>query len=411
MILIVRITDSGPLSFRDGRSSAGASTLKYVPGAALLGGLAWAHTALRNDQGEFDAFFMGPASSFGDLYPSCFMHEDLAGDTEPVYPLPLTARSCKRSGGFRMDQDNPTDEPPHGVFDALIPCALFALSGQNKAVALSPLKACPVCGEPLEGIGGFYRRDRDDKEVIGRAEVVTGLRTHTGINRATGAVQQGIMYSRETIGPGATFWGQVSVPDKQAEPFCQFVEQANESSLLRLGNNRTRGYGRVTLLVTPGGEPDSTDSLRKRIQAFDAQLRKAARATDIETPHQLYLPLTLGSDAIVFDHLLRHQAAIAPDYLSHNWRITGAELIVQNSSTRRIMGWNDLYRLPKPDQMAITKGSVFLIGLTEAPDDGLWETLLRMQNEGIGARRREGFGRLRVASPFHWELYREDEQQ
>ena len=68
------------------------------------------------------------------------------------------------------------------------------------------------------------------------------------------------------------------------------------------------------------------------------------------------------------------------------------------------MGWSDLWRLPKPDDIAISMGSVSLFGLSVPLNDDIVQALLQMQEEGIGARRREGFGRLLVSSSFHWEV-------
>ncbi|MGC9396912.1 MAG: RAMP superfamily CRISPR-associated protein [Anaerolineae bacterium] len=406
MKYIVQITDCGPLSFRVGRETATVETLPYVPGTALLGGLASVHAMLRHDRVEFDAFFMSSEASFGNLYPASFKLDELQGETVPVYPLPRTAVSCKRFKGFTFDEDDPKDDPHHGVLDALIPWALFALSGQTDSYPLSVLNECPhpQCDEPLDHLDGFYRRNPFNMQEMGTAKAPRGLRTRTGINRATGTVRQGILYSREVLRAGSQFWGTLTVNDEQAKPFHQFIQQANASGLLRLGNNRTRGFGRVTLNLDPMGSGDTPNLLQKRIQTFDDVLRQQAQRFGIDTPHAAYVPLTLISDAILFDRLLRHRTTIAPDYLADVWGLTGVELIYQNSGVRRVLGWNDLFRLPKPDDVAITMGSVFLLGFSEPLDGGTLQTLLKMQDEGIGARRREGFGRLLVAHPFHWEV-------
>ncbi|MBU0496245.1 MAG: hypothetical protein KKA73_07100 [Chloroflexi bacterium] len=404
MRYIVRITDSGPLSFRTGRDTTGASTLSYVPGSALLGGLAAAHIRLRHDADQFNRFFMSPWASFGNLYPSSFAHDDLVDNTNPVYPLPRTACSCKRFGGFTYDEDDPKDAPHHGVFDTLIPWTLFALSGQTQSDVLVPSMDCPICQASMDRFGGFYRRNAYDERVMGISGVNRGLRTRTGIDRATGTVKQGILYSREVLRPGMTFWGTLSVTDDEAQAFNQFIQDANVSHLLRLGNNNTRGFGRVTLALETPDQLDSEQALQTRILTFDSELRRRALNAHITVPHSLYLPLTLTSDAILFDQVLRHQAIIEPRYLAETWGIAGAELVYQNSGLRRVMGWSDLWRTPKPDDFAITMGSVFLFGLSTPLDDNLVQALLTMQTEGIGARGREGFGRLLVASPFHWEV-------
>lgn len=406
MRYVLFVTESGPLSFRTGRETVNTGTLPYVPGTSILGGLAQMHTMLRRDADQFSAFFLTDGVSFGNLYPSPVMPGAPQDDLTPVYPLPVTARTCKRFGGFLHDEDDPQDEPHHGVWDALIPWALFALSEQTQAQVLDPIRHCPHpdCQEPLDRFDGFYRRGTSDALVMSRAQVERGLRTRTGIQRATGTVQQGILYSREVLRAGTNFWGTLTVPDEHAQAFEDFVRQVDESDLLHVGNNRTRGFGRVKLALAKTGPQDSLASLRQRVNTFDTQLRHEAQAAGIPTPHALYLLLTLTSDTILLDRLLRYRGAIETDYLAETWDIPNAELVYQNSGTRRVMGWSDLWGLPRADQVAITKGAVFVLGLSQPPDDELLQTLLRMQTEGIGARRREGFGRLWVASPFHWEV-------
>ena len=60
--------------------------------------------------------------------------------------------------------------------------------------------------------------------------------------------------------------------------------------------------------------------------------------------------------------------------------------------------------MPKADDLAVTMGSVFVFGLDRPLDAETAAKFLAMQEGGIGARRREGFGQLVVASPFHYEM-------
>ena len=407
----VHVKDNGPLSFRAGRETTSGETLKYIPGSVLLGGIASTYAKLQSgDTDSFNKIFFSDESSFGNLYPASFGPKNdekrsklLKGDKEPVYPLPNTAFSCKRFGGFRFDEDDSVDDPHHGVYDTLIPWALFALSNESNFKVFKNIEKCTICREPMDRMDGFYRRNGRDAQKMGTASPKRSLRTRTGINRATGTVQQGILYNREVLRPGTEFWGTVTIPDDQANTFKQFINQANKSGLVRLGNNKTRGFGRVILRLKSARERGELDSLRQRLQTFDAKLRQAAQKFDIETPHKLYLPLQLTADAILFDRLLRYRTALDSEYLEE-LGIPGAKLIYQNSGTRQVMGWNTLLGVPKADEIAITMGGVFLFGLNSKLDDNLLQTLLRIQTEGIGARRREGFGRLLVASSFHWEV-------
>jgi len=406
MRYVARVTKSGPLSFRSGRDKADASTLDYVPGSTLLGGLAGAHARLRHDPEEFDTFFMGEMSRFGNLYPSRFKSDELKGAEGPVRPLPTTARSCKRFPGFKCESvSDPSGKEYHGVSDALIPWALFALSGQGNGAPLESLKTCPDprCESSTAPFGGFYRRDVFDADFFGQAKPLKGLRTRTGINRATGTVQHGVLYSREVL-DDTTFWGTLRVPGEAAEPFSAFVGEANEKGMLRIGNNRSRGFGRVNLKLDEAGEPDTTENLRERIDGFNDALSRAAAEAAIEAEHAWYLPLTLESDVVLVDRLLRHRLSIPPQYLEERWGLGGAELVYNSSSSVRVIGWNSLLGLPKPDDVAIQKGSVFLYGMSDPLDAESLDALLTLENAGIGARRREGFGRVRVANRFHWEV-------
>ena len=280
------------------------------------------------------------------------------------------------------------------------------MSRQTCIDVLKKFTTCTDCENPLDRFTGFYRRNRKTSEQ-GKASVSLGLRTRIGIDRATGSAHQGILYSREFLQPGMTFWGTVIVPDEQDERFRAFIQKANESGLLRLGNNRTRGFGRVTLAVTPTsiGEQDM-ELLRQRIRNFDAQFRAQAKQYDIKHPHALYLPITLTADAILYDRLLRQRTGLDEKVLD-DLGIKGAERIYCNSSVRRVMGWNDLWRVPKADDIAIAMGATFLFGLSHDLDDALLHRLHNLERRGIGIRRREGFGRLLIASPFHEERMNE----
>lgn len=389
-----------PLTFRVGRDAARAETLGYVPGSALLGGLADA-CRLNGGADEFAAWFLEGNILFSNLYPAMFASAALQDDDAPVLPIPLTARTCKRFPGFCFDIQTEGDRR-HGVTDALIPLTLFALSGEQRTDVLAHLKDCPVCDEPLDRLSGFFRRGQQVTEV-GQAEVRLAIRTRSGINYTTGAALQGILYSREVLPEGATFWGRWRIADSVAASFQAFVEKAvaDDAGWLRLGNNRTRGLGRVTLNLSEQGDADS-EVLRQRVLAFDVALRQAAKAARVDTPAKLYVPLTLTSDAILYDRLLRPQLQITGDYLRETWGLTGAQVVHHTAGVRRVEGWSSLWGLPKADDLAMAMGSVFVVALPTV-DAETFARLQTLQAQGIGARRTEGFGMLRVAEAFHFE--------
>ena len=67
----------------------------------------------------------------------------------------------------------------------------------------------------MDRFPGYYRRiHSDDVEQLTMTEAETRLQTRTGINRATGTVQESILYSRQVFEEHTRFWGMVHVEDE-----------------------------------------------------------------------------------------------------------------------------------------------------------------------------------------------------
>jgi CRISPR-associated protein Csx10 len=68
-----------------------------------------------------------------------------------------------------------------------------------------------------------------------------------------------------------------------------------------------------------------------------------------------------------------------------------------------VPGWNSAINLPKPDTWALKRGSVMLFRVGARVDEqALMRRLEQIENEGLGERRAEGFGRVLVCDPFHY---------
>lgn len=400
MILRILLGAETPLSFRTGRNPARSDTLPYVPGTAILGSLAQVHQVMGRDRDEFAAFFLQDHILLGNCYRANFDKiRELTGEDRPVLPIPATARSCKRFGGFAFGADRESEDRK-GVKDFLIPLALFALSDETKPSVLADIETHPDTRYPLDRINGFFRRGAKANE-YGQPAKSTAIRTRTGINYATGAARSEILYSRQTLPKDASFWGRWWINDQVWSSFEEFITEALNQNLIRVGNNRTRGFGRVSLNMQ-ACELDTIEALRKRVEDFTAQFKTAATQAGIATPDALYVPITLTSDAILYDPLLRARLRLSGQDLVA-FGLEDAPLIFHAASTRQVAGWSELWGLPRADDWAISMGSVFLFALPRA-DDATFESLLRLEEQGIGLRRAEGFGMVSVANLFHTEL-------
>ncbi len=408
------VSSESPLNIRVSRSTASFETFRYIPGTTLLGAFASGHRKTCNNETEFTRFFLSGEVSFSNLYPANFQanefsNTDLRDDEQPIKPIPNTARSCKRFSGFRFKADTGKRER-HGVMDSLMYWGLFAVSGQTQVEVLNAHTKCiyPVkqdeCCELLDTFSGFYRRGESIIE-IGKSEAKTRLLIRTGISRETGAVQEGILYNREVLNEGQQFWGVMSFADEQLyDKFYDFAEDIGSKGLLRIGNNLTRGLGKMSVPEFQEFEVDDLVSFKQRVSAFNEKFHAEAQAHCVDLQHQFYFPITLQSDAIISDPQFRCQTALSGEYLYQVLNLGDVTLIYQNASTRRVFGWNALFGLPKAAVCAISMGSVFLFGYNGITDDAFYQTLYNIEQTGIGKRKLEGFGQVTVADAFHSEV-------
>lgn len=418
----LRVTTRSPLTIRSDQAEGGVKTTQYIPGATLLGSFAASHRILRPEQGEeFAAFFLNEHVYFPHLYPAQFAARNFRDRNVPVMPLPKTAQTCKRFGGFLplpLQGEDDGDER-HGVRDSLLDWAVFSLlDKQQSAIAtlLSPFEgrdACSyaqgrysnsACGQAMDHMSGYYRRSVSDSHQRMQASPAKRLQTRTGINRERGVVEENILYNREVFDDGVPFWGDVMLPDELADAFKTFVEEADTEDVIRMGTGRTRGLGRVAIKMADAQQQDLS-SFTSRLNDFDAAVRQHAQAAKVQHFAPFYFAITLHSPTILCDAFLRYQKTLAAALLPEVLQLPGYTFqeVYQSVATQRITGWNELWGTPRPNAYAMEMGSTFLFSCDQELDSDTIKILLARQEEGIGRSRSEGFGRISISDPFHLE--------
>jgi CRISPR-associated protein Csx10 len=437
--LSLNLEAQSPLVIRADHAAGGASSAGYISGTALLGSLAAAYRSYYPENAQtFERLFLNGGAQYPDLYPSSFKSPSMQNaNTAPIYPLPKTAQSCKRFDGFPYvgdEKERDKEGERHGVRDSLLDWAMFEIGKRANAVKDSPSitvktllqpleshKECPVCnGEnPMDHFSGFYRRIQvNGRPRMAKAEAGTRLLTRTGINRETGTVQEGILYNRRVFDEHTRFWGMLKMPEDLADSLADFIKEVGQSGLVRIGTGRTRGSGKVHLSVEP--RVDEQESFETRLQKFDELLRKQTRDVYKEYKETIkpyleartfYFALTLHSPAILRDEMLRYRGSIDARALCGLLGMPedsagSFELIYQAAGARRVMGWNEMWGTPRTNEYAIDTGSVFLFAFKGESKqvDPLKQALLRLEEEGIGQRKAEGFGRVCICDPFHREV-------
>ena len=413
--LYVRLNTLAPLSTRADQAAIGVDIASYIAGNTLRGSLAAAHRLFHPDRkDEFEQFFLQEYILYPNLYPAVVESgvDDEQDMSSPVYPVPKTAQSCKRGSGFLYPKTETNDG--HGVRDTLLDWALFKLGMSGETQRFEPLdalleyKRCALCNEPMDRFNGYYRRGNVSGGMIATNVHSTRLQTHAGINRESGTAQEGSSYDRQVFDEGMVFWGEIKlVDDRLLNAFKKFITDVGAAGLIRMGTGRTRGMGKVKIEVVESREEvqERKANFAIRLQSFNSLLVKNIARRRLENFYRDYFfAITLHSPLILSDEFLRYRGTIDASILKELLEIPveGLEQVYQCASIKLIMGWQELWGMPRANEYAIDTGSVFLFRYT-SPDQRVVDALFGLEEQGIGKRRAEGFGRICISDSFHKE--------
>ena len=419
---------SSPLAIRADHAPGGMVTASYISGSTFLGSLAAAHRMVRAERTqEFEQLFLSGEILYSNLYPAAFKKQWMENTANPVYPVPLTAQSCKRHKGFLPLNPEDEDDEHHGVRDTLFDWAIYKKMEASNFSSTSPkvlqqrlqvlqqYKECSTCKAAMDHFDGYYRREsiepyRPHSAVIDSHK---RLRTHTGINRGLGSVQEGILYNRQVFEEDMRFWGEVRLPDNKqvADAFSTFMDEVGSGGWVRIGAGRSRGMGKVTISAEEMEQDENPfAAFKTRLQRFNQELQRHMKeqvdhGAAIE-PDPFYFAITLHSPLILCDDRLRYYGTLDGNTVMQLANISSPSftLLYQAASTRRVMGWNELWGMPREHEYATDTGSVFLYTCTEIPGDSILRALYQIEEQGIGRRKAEGFGRILFSDPFHLEV-------
>jgi len=395
-----------PLVVRKERHSQRSEGVDSLSGTLLRGALAQVYL---QQHGSADP-------TFAEL----FVDEDMAryGPLDPdKQVVPLTAASCKREPGFRA-------EGKHGLADQLWLRIARRLCGRElSATVLDRSRRCSRCHQDLKGFSGFYRHDLNKGYFTPKKSWRREPVAHVGIDRSTHTAAESIFYHLPALEPttkDANLHGILEAEDTVVVGLRNLLHVENE--IIRIGHARTRGYGKVRLKIGETLAEDSNDHARwedwsRQLTAF---LTHSALGLTLEEDTFLF-SLTLPTGAILLDSVLRYTLDLAgmeswlaplpkPDasrpVLEHaGVSVFGGRLWCVAAVTRheRLRGWNAAHGLPRQDEWAVTRGSVYayLFQGDTTSRKNLQNNLTRLQQNGVGARRIEGFGRVLVSDDFH----------
>lgn len=334
------------------------TTVGHIPGTALRGMLAARYLQTQAADETFRRLFIDGAIQFPDLYP---------GSTN-TGPLPRSAYTCKQFPGFLGDEPPTGDEAAHGVVDMLVAAA----AGKKP-------DACPSCKAPLVPLSSSYYGGSEGRPHSDNPRTTLAMRT--SVEGRNGSARAASLHSQQELAGGQSFEGFIRAADKaDLEALFNVV---GEKAVVFGGRRRA---GKISLSF------GSVDQIPEAPNPFSVA----------DQPHQRFVALTLLSDTILVDQLLRPVVTLDGHQVSELLQPPAdVDLRVAFAGERRVAGWHSVGQLFKQDDIAISSGSTFLLALKPENEETLTEWMVNLTRNGIGLRRSEGFGRVTFSALLH----------
>ncbi|KPV54141.1 hypothetical protein SE17_05520, partial [Kouleothrix aurantiaca] len=207
------------------------------------------------------------------------------------------------------------------------------------------------------------------------------------------------------------FCGSVAVPDGDTQVTAALAD------ITHVGARQTTGVGAVDILALPAiAREDSIAALQTRVEAMKQRFKKQAElyatlgGRDWQ-PGTIFT-VNLLSDAILYEQGWLPTNEINGEMLEEATRTFAnngdvayqgvkARLIRAFTTTATVGGWNVSWQRPKQTAVATQMGSVFVFQAADglSPDD--YAALARLEHDGVGERRAEGYGQVRICDEFH----------
>jgi CRISPR-associated protein Csx10 len=386
-VLRVEIEAGSPLVFSE-RRPAGQfrETLPFVPGTALRGALAQEliDSGMTTNDSDFKALFIDNAPFFRNAYLA--VDDGDHGIPLPSRPLPATAYSCKAEPGFEG----------HGVHDSLIDRLCFEELGIDFPLYLPKCNKCEDGGR-VEAFSGFH---------CGKKSISAPfqLTTRVAINRRRKVAEESMLYSPMVISDydrnkPTMFHGSIVVAKENED-----VVKKHLSGLTHIGSGVSRGFGRVKITVADA-PPDDLKSrfgnFNKKVAARWGLWRRLSKGESAEPGH--YFAVMLMSDVILKQDGWTPTVRLETSLLRDAGK--GAVLVRCYAPADYRGGWNTAWGLPKDTDLVARMGSVYVYHVPplDQYEDRI-AVLRALEEHGVGERRAEGYGQVRVCDEFHLEI-------
>jgi len=357
------------------------ASVDMIPGNVLLGALA-SRVAIRNGLSESAHYtnFVGIFRRGGIRFNHLTLASLNLHNTQELYPAfepPLDVFRCKK-----FPTDHPKQQHPDKSF-SLIPQDQFIVCGKcqwpdNSMESLKDLH--------ILAAGKLKRFDHKTREEM-----------HIRLNSETQRVEPGILFEYVCLEAGQFLCSEIVCRNEQAwKSLCEMaeIEASDMPFKLKLGKGTRRGYGGVSVVFELIKE-DQTES-----RASLPPLRE--RLPNTKAPFRLYL----NSDAIIRDPWGRFVSQWQPEWLSVALDNLKVSVTRGFAKTRYIDSFYNHLGLPRWRDRGLVAGSAAGVQIEKhsLSEKEIWERLEKIELQGIGLRRNEGFGQTIINHPLYETL-------
>lgn len=226
------------------------------------------------------------------------------------------------------------------------------------AAGCDPEPACPSCGKAWKEGKGWGEPDRASREQdrdIPRTSLVTTVRTEL----ANGVAKDENLFARRALETGVQLCGSVRIDEDIAEDSLEWLTAKHQ---LRVGGQRSV-LGAMDWTTSEAIPAEQVEELPARVV-----LRCQSPMIVVDEYGAPTMDPTLALRQALWDQV---------------------RVVARWVRPVRVSGWHMASGLPKPEEWALAAGSTFVI-------EGGPRDLASRLVEGIGLRRREGFGEIRI---------------
>lgn len=185
-------------------------------------------------------------------------------------------------------------------------------------------------------------------------------------------------------------------------------EISQEKFIVYIGKYKFKGFGKATITIKKYSDTNKAD-LEARINNLSDKVRKDIESkigkeaekeirNEIQDKDKKVICFDLYSDMIIpFTDIYDagEQFLMLAGLKNENLKFNLKRSFI---NTGKLEGFNIINGVRKVDELIFTKGSVFTYIIEENACDSILEKLTKIEANGLGVRKNEGFGRVRICS-------------